>query len=142
MPVFARSHICGCQAISPDNAVVRIQLVNVSSVSKYLHRKNRKKDRPLNVLPVLAGAGIFGAIIGVASVATTQQGRENLTSAVKVAAVAVGATRSRPPQQGDYWGGCNDARAAGTAPIYRGEPGYRPEMDGDNDGVACEPYRQ
>ena len=40
-----------------------------------------------------------------------------------------------------YWHGCNDARTAGTAPIYRGEPGYRSEMDGDSDGIACEPYR-
>ncbi|WP_085808438.1 excalibur calcium-binding domain-containing protein [Sphingomonas sp. TZW2008] len=39
-----------------------------------------------------------------------------------------------------YYSGCNDARAAGAAPIHRGEPGYRPEMDGDSDGVACEPY--
>ncbi|MDN6557056.1 MAG: excalibur calcium-binding domain-containing protein [Acidipropionibacterium acidipropionici] len=23
-------------------------------------------------------------------------------------------------------------------PLYRGEPGYRSGMDGDNDGVACE----
>ncbi len=33
------------------------------------------------------------------------------------------------------------ARAAGTAPIYRGEPGYRDGLDGDSDGIACEPYR-
>ena len=30
------------------------------------------------------------------------------------------------------------ARAAGAAPLYAGQPGYRPEMDGDRDGVACE----
>lgn len=36
---------------------------------------------------------------------------------------------------------CDDARAAGAAPLYRGQPGYRAEMDGDDDGVACEPYR-
>ncbi|MDC3728326.1 excalibur calcium-binding domain-containing protein, partial [Rhodococcus sp. Rp3] len=27
---------------------------------------------------------------------------------------------------------------AGAAPLYVGEPGYRPKMDGDGDGVACE----
>ncbi|WP_255210257.1 excalibur calcium-binding domain-containing protein [Sphingobium cloacae] len=48
--------------------------------------------------------------------------------------------RARPPEPGDSWGGCNDARAAGTSPIYRGEPGYRSDMDGDDDGIACEPY--
>ena len=37
---------------------------------------------------------------------------------------------------------CAEARAAGAAPLYRGQPGYRPQMDGDNDGVACEPYRR
>lgn len=37
---------------------------------------------------------------------------------------------------------CTEARAAGAAPLHRGQPGYRPQMDGDNDGVACEPYRR
>ena len=36
---------------------------------------------------------------------------------------------------------CAAARAAGAAPMRRGEPGYNPRLDGDNDGVACEPYR-
>ncbi|WP_254699247.1 excalibur calcium-binding domain-containing protein [Rhodococcus sp. SGAir0479] len=29
------------------------------------------------------------------------------------------------------------ARAAGAAPIYRGQPGYASKLDRDNDGVAC-----
>lgn len=49
--------------------------------------------------------------------------------------------RERVPQLGAYYSGCDDARAAGAAPLYRGEPGYRPEMDGDSDGIACELYR-
>jgi len=40
-----------------------------------------------------------------------------------------------------YYRRCDDARAAGAAPIRRGQPGYRPELDRDGDGVACEPYR-
>ena len=36
---------------------------------------------------------------------------------------------------------CAEARAAGAAPVRRGEPGYGPHLDRDNDGVACEPYR-
>jgi Excalibur calcium-binding domain len=39
-----------------------------------------------------------------------------------------------------YYANCNAARAAGAAPIYRGEPGYRSALDRDNDGIACEPY--
>ena len=37
---------------------------------------------------------------------------------------------------------CSEARAAGAAPIRRGEPGYAPHLDRDNDGIACEPYRK
>lgn len=37
-----------------------------------------------------------------------------------------------------YYPNCAAARAAGAAPLYRGQPGYRPGLDRDNDGVACE----
>ncbi|WP_267244084.1 excalibur calcium-binding domain-containing protein [Streptomyces sp. PR69] len=39
-----------------------------------------------------------------------------------------------------YYENCDAARAAGAAPLYRGEPGYGPHLDADDDGVACEPY--
>lgn len=44
-----------------------------------------------------------------------------------------------PQRGGDYFPNCDAARAAGRAPIRRGEPGYRPALDRDNDGIACEP---
>lgn len=37
-----------------------------------------------------------------------------------------------------YFQNCAAARAAGAAPLHRGEPGYRSQLDGDNDGIACE----
>lgn len=43
-----------------------------------------------------------------------------------------------PAQQGVYYKNCTEARNAGAAPIMRGEPGYAPRLDRDNDGVACE----
>ncbi|MBC6982905.1 excalibur calcium-binding domain-containing protein [Caulobacter sp. 17J80-11] len=33
---------------------------------------------------------------------------------------------------------CAAARAAGAAPVYRGQPGYGPHLDRDNDGIGCE----
>jgi len=42
---------------------------------------------------------------------------------------------------GDSYRNCREARAAGVTPIYRGQPGYGAHMDGDNDGIACEPIR-
>lgn len=37
-----------------------------------------------------------------------------------------------------YYANCAAARAAGVAPLRRGEPGYRAGLDRDQDGVACE----
>lgn len=47
---------------------------------------------------------------------------------------------SRPPAQrstGAY-ANCAAARAAGAAPVRRGDPGYGPHLDRDGDGVGCE----
>lgn len=33
---------------------------------------------------------------------------------------------------------CSEARAAGAAPVRRGQPGYGPHLDRDGDGVGCE----
>lgn len=33
---------------------------------------------------------------------------------------------------------CTEARAAGAAPLHRGDPGWNDRMDRDGDGVACE----
>jgi len=44
------------------------------------------------------------------------------------------------PAPTSYGMSCAELRAKGGA--RRGEPGYRPEWDGDGDGIACEPYRR
>ncbi len=48
-------------------------------------------------------------------------------------------TTTEPEADGGvYYANCSAARAAGVAPLHLGEPGYRPGLDGDRDGVACE----
>ncbi|HEX8865890.1 MAG TPA: excalibur calcium-binding domain-containing protein [Lentzea sp.] len=42
------------------------------------------------------------------------------------------------PPAAAYYPNCAAAKAAGVAPLYRGQPGYRSALDRDNDGVACE----
>lgn len=37
-----------------------------------------------------------------------------------------------------YYANCTAARAAGAAPLFVGDPGYRRALDRDGDGVACE----
>lgn len=47
----------------------------------------------------------------------------------------------RAAAAGGAFANCTEARAAGAAPVRRGDPGYGPHLDRDNDGVGCEPYR-
>jgi hypothetical protein len=37
-----------------------------------------------------------------------------------------------------YFSNCTEARQSGHAPLYRGQAGYRSQLDRDGDGVACE----
>lgn len=39
-----------------------------------------------------------------------------------------------------FYSSCRDAFLDGRTNIRRGEPGYRSELDADDDGLACEPY--
>lgn len=44
----------------------------------------------------------------------------------------------RAPVTGRAFRNCAEARAAGAAPVRRGQPGYGPHLDRDNDGIGCE----
>jgi hypothetical protein len=53
---------------------------------------------------------------------------------------AVAAPAQRATASSWSYRNCREARAAGAAPLYHGQPGYGAHMDGDHDGIACEPY--
>ena len=79
-----------------------------------------------------AGSEAFAA--GVELVQVKSKGKSGRASS---------STSGRSGRSGTaYYRNCAAARAAGVAPLYRGEPGYRPALDRDGDGVACEPYRR
>ncbi len=79
--------------------------------------------------------------------------KEILLTALMVGGIGGYAWSSLPPaafqspderkrvEDSAFYAGCNDVRAAGKAPLLAGQPGYREGMDGDGDGIACEPYR-
>jgi len=52
------------------------------------------------------------------------------------------AAPASPPQRSNgsstYFPNCAAARAAGAAPVRRGDPGYGRHLDRDNDGIGCE----
>ena len=43
-----------------------------------------------------------------------------------------------PEPQKEFYANCKEAKAAGAAPLYKGDPGYRSDLDRDGDGIACE----
>jgi hypothetical protein len=44
-----------------------------------------------------------------------------------------------PPAPAEpYYANCAAAKAAGAAPIRKGQPGYRSALDRDGDGTACD----
>lgn len=47
----------------------------------------------------------------------------------------------QPSPQGPHFRSCKEARAAGYSHMRRGEPGYSPHLDGDNDGIACDKHK-
>jgi hypothetical protein len=62
-----------------------------------------------------------------------------------VRVIQVAGQPTPPPSSGGGGGGgnvfyknCAAVRAAGAAPLYRGQPGYSRDLDSDGDGVACE----
>ncbi len=63
------------------------------------------------------------------------------TGGLALLVFAAGMVFTHAPKLPVYYRNCAAARAAGVAPIRRGEPGYRKFLDADDDGVACEPYR-
>lgn len=105
------------------------------------YRRKQRGEARVTALRLLGLAGVAGVLLGAGSVAISEGGPAKVSGAAKAVAVSTGMMRARQPQTGDYWSGCNEAREAGTAPIYAGEPGYREGLDGDSDGIACEPYR-
>lgn len=52
--------------------------------------------------------------------------------------VAARAGTPIPTETAASYPDCAAASAAGAAPIPRGRPGYRPDLDRDGDGIACD----
>ncbi|NYE96206.1 cytoskeletal protein RodZ [Psychromicrobium silvestre] len=55
--------------------------------------------------------------------------------------VPVPAPVTAPAPSTVYYKNCDAVRQAGAAPLYANQPGYRSGLDGDHDGIACEPKK-
>jgi hypothetical protein len=86
---------------------------------------------------------IFGTVGGIAwsALPSTEPAKpQAVPSVAQAIPAATGVAEARSSSV--YYAGCNEVRALGKAPLYDGQPGYRIEMDGDGDGIACEPHRE
>jgi hypothetical protein len=83
---------------------------------------------------VLAGCGATVPTTALAT--TTTAGSTGGT--VRPVLPSVASVGTTAPTGDVYYARCAEAWAAGAAPLYRGQPGYRPGLDGDRDGIACE----
>jgi hypothetical protein len=99
--------------------------VRLGPYAQAQQRRAQRATTRSSVLQVVGAALMAGLAIGAVWTAGTNRSQAYV--------------RASAPPAGAYYPGCNAARAAGVAPIYEGEPGYRPELDGDSDGIACEP---
>ena len=96
----------------------------------YYQAQRRGQSRILAAKVI--GAAVIAGLAGGALFALSGRGASTASN---------GLPRRNSVAASVYYPGCNAARAAGAAPLFRGQPGYRPEMDGDGDGIACEPHR-
>jgi hypothetical protein len=85
----------------------------------------------LSAEAVLAsGATAEAPVSAPASVASPRERVSRRERRERLADIRAGAFRN-----------CSEARAAGAAPVYYGDPGYGEHLDGDLDGIGCEPHR-
>lgn len=102
--------------------------------------------------PLIAGAGVDAGVDADVDVDRPSVPARPLVAAPPAPRAATPAPRPRPapapkpapqgetPSSGGaaYYANCAAARSAGAAPISAGQPGYRPALDRNDDGVACE----
>ncbi|WP_067836452.1 excalibur calcium-binding domain-containing protein [Nocardia lijiangensis] len=91
--------------------------------------------RRLTVSAAVAGLTILAA---PAALAAPTGSAGTGSSAIDTGSAATGSAGvSQTGSAGGAFANCDDARAAGRAPIFRGEPGFGPHLDPDGDGFAC-----
>lgn len=86
----------------------------------------------------MRGVAALGAVIGMALLQlvappTAEPKASTMEAMRTVERERPAATTRRGPYR--Y---CSDAQEDGATPIYAGQPGYNSDLDGDNDGIACE----
>lgn len=70
--------------------------------------------------------------------AEAEQARKEAEEKAQAEAEAQAQAQQQQQSQTVYFKNCTEARAAGAAPVYQGQPGYAKHLDRDGDGVGCD----
>lgn len=84
---------------------------------------------------VLSDAALAGKVCAPAAEVPAPVSSPALSSSPKASDSAPKTVSGSSPSS---WKNCSDVRAAGKAPIRRGDPGFQAKFDRDGDGVGCE----
>ena len=76
-----------------------------------------------------------------AAAAKVRQQQARSQPASHQSAPSPAAPQPAPAPAAIHFRNCKEARAAGYSHMRRGEPGYSPHLDGDNDGIARDSHR-
>ncbi len=106
-------------------------------------------DAPAAVTATVTATGPTTTLTAAPQTITTTMTQHETVTVTVTAAAAAGVSAPENTAGGAvpfaggstssaYYANCAAARAAGAAPLYRGEAGYRAALDRDGDGVACE----
>ncbi len=137
---------------SASAASARGQAVVASSDGKkqeFLAAKSKAEDDAKAAAEAAAKAQAEADAKAAADAAASEAARAEAQRQAEAAAAAEQQRRAAaapqpfaapapPAPTNVYYKNCDAVRAAGAAPIYRGQPGYASHLDRDNDGVACE----
>lgn len=103
--------------------------------TRFRQRRRRQEKTPFGAQVIVACLAVgYVVYTGAPALQTMITGSTEISDRI-----AATEQQKRLTEQSRYFRNCNEARAAGVAPIYRGSPGYRSDLDGDSDGIACEP---
>ncbi|GGM54345.1 hypothetical protein GCM10008956_32800 [Deinococcus arenae] len=120
-------------AVRPANVVISVGLNNYGHPTAEAITLYKK-----------AGAAIYRTDLNGTVTVTVQPGGTYTLSAAKGTGTAATRTQAPPrvtppaPASSVRYPNCAAVRAAGRAPLLRGQPGYSPNLDRDGDGRACE----
>lgn len=101
---------------------------NSSQYERFVLKRKRPTERPRRTKGFIAIMMLLGGLqLSAFALATLAEPKKQ----ERTSSLVLSASR--------LFQNCFDAQLAREVPIPRGEPGYHSTLDGDGDGMACEP---